>query len=243
MHVPRIYQDVQLVTGLELQLSEDAANHLVRVLRLNAGEQFILFNGAGGEFIATILNINKKKVEVKIGGFKDISTESSLTIHLGQGISRGEKMDYAIQKAVELGVSQITPLQLEHCGVKLSPERWDKRLQHWQKIIISACEQSGRTKLPILNTPTTLSSWLTQLPPGLRILLQPNNGKSLTQFYDKPTVVHLLIGAESGLVKDEINLANQHGFANLTIGPRILRTETATVAGIALIQCYFGDMA
>lgn len=242
MRITRIYQSTKLQSGLEIVLNQEAANHLVRVLRLPLRSTVHVFNGEGGEYAATIESIKKNQVVVKIGEYLAVETESTLQIHLGQGISRGEKMDYTIQKAVELGVTCITPLLTERCGVKLSNERWEKRLQHWRAIIIAACEQSGRNIIPFIAEPQPLSSWLSTLQADWKLLLDPKGEKNLREFNGKPVTVSLLMGPEGGFSDPEIDLALQQGFVNLRLGPRILRTETAAVATIAAIQCYFGDM-
>lgn len=242
MRIPRVYQAAKLSSGLELMLSPDAAIHLVRVLRLVVGSILCIFNGESGEYAATIVSIKKNQVVVRIGEYTFIGVESPLRVYLGQGISRGEKMDYTIQKAVELGVSRITPLLTERCGVKLSTERWEKRLQHWRAIIIAACEQSGRNAIPAIDEPKSLFDWVVELQADLKLVLDPKGEKKLSEISSKPVTVSLLIGPEGGLTELEINLALQHGFANLCLGPRILRTETAAVAAIAILQSYFGDM-
>ncbi len=242
MRIPRVYQATKLYPGLELALSPEAAIHLVRVLRLAVGSSLHVFNGEGGEYAATIVVIKKNQVQVKIADHIIATVESPLPIHLGQGISRGEKMDYTIQKAVELGVTEITPLLTERCGVKLSDERWEKRLQHWRGIIIAACEQSGRNTIPVIIHPKPLFAWLEELQADWKLVLDPKGEKKLGELSGKPVTVSLLIGPEGGLTEFEIDLAKQSGFVNLRLGPRILRTETASMATIAAIQTYFGDM-
>lgn len=242
MRITRVYQPSILQSGLELALNQEAANHLVRVLRLETQSPIRVFNGEGGEYAAIIHSIKKNQVVIKIGEYFPVSTESPIQIHLGQGISRKEKMDYTVQKAVELGVTYITPLLTERCGVKLSNERWEKRLQHWRAIIVSACEQSGRNNLPVIAEPKSLYNWLATEQADLKLILNPTGEKKLGELTAKPVTVNLLIGSEGGFTKAESDLALQHGFVNLRLGPRILRTETAAVATITAIQSYFGDM-
>ena len=160
MRIPRIHHPASLATGGHAELSEAAANHVARVLRLPVGAPLTLFNGQGGEFEAAISTVNKHRVTVEVGAFHDKEREPPLQLWLAQGISRGERMDYTIQKAVELGVSRIIPLFTEHCGVRLDGERLDKRVRHWQGVVIGACEQCGRNRIPQVDTPVTLAQWL-----------------------------------------------------------------------------------
>jgi 16S rRNA (uracil1498-N3)-methyltransferase len=242
MRIPRIYQNLKLQSGQTVKLSDDAANHLIRVLRLPLHAELIIFDGAGHEYKAVIHTIEKKSVSIVIGDEIIKTTESFLALHLGQGISRGEKMDYTIQKAVELGVEEITPLLTERCGVQLSGERWEKRLQHWQNVAIAACEQCGRNMLPKINAPQLLMNWLSKTSADLKLVLHPHVDQQLSSSKQNPGSVCLLIGPEGGFSDSEIRLANQQGFVNLQIGPRVLRTETAAVAVLAILQSHFGDM-
>lgn len=240
MRIPRIYQATELAEQTLLILDEEAANHIVRVLRLGIDASLIIFNGQGGEYEAVITEISKRQVQVKLKSFIQKNNESPLIIHLGQVISRGEKMDFTIQKAVELGVTEITPLFSERCEVKLSQERWEKKLNHWQKIIINACEQSGRTILPKINKPIELVAWFANCHAEKKIILHPhetNNLKTLT----KVNHFAITIGPEGGFSEDEIALAKLKEFDCLQIGPRILRTETAALTMLAALQTQFGD--
>lgn len=242
MRIPRVYQPHHFISNQEFSLTKDAANHLVRVLRLTVGAELSIFNGKGQEYGAIISNIEKHQTVVKILTPKVVDCESPLQIHLGQGVSRGEKMDYTIQKAVELGVREITPLLTERCGVRLSGERWEKRMLHWNNIIIAACEQCGRNYLPLLNEPQSLQQWLLNTHTEYKFLLNPHVEQKLGQQTKIITSVSLLIGSEGGLSSAEISLAQQHDFVNLSLGPRVLRTETAALAAIAILQSYYGDM-
>ena len=219
-------------------MSDDAANHVARVLRLAAGAPLILFNGEGGEFEATVSSIDKRHVVVDIGHFRDKDREPPLTLWLAQGISRG---DYTIQKAVELGVNRIIPLFSEHCGVQLDGERLQKRVKHWQGVVISACEQCGRNLIPHVDSPTALAEWLATPGEGLRLVLDPDADHSLKQLPAPHGPVTLLIGPEGGLSDQEVALAKEAGFLGLRLGPRILRTETAAVAALAAILGAWGD--
>jgi 16S rRNA (uracil1498-N3)-methyltransferase len=241
MRIPRIHHPAPLTSGACIELSDTAANHVARVLRLPVGAPLILFNGSGGEFEATINTIDKRRVLVDVGSFQDKEREPPLQIWLAQGISRGERMDYTIQKAVELGVSRIVPLFTEHCGVQLSGERLEKRIKHWQGVVISACEQCGRNRIPRIDTPVTLTQWLAMPGEGLRLVLAPEAEHALAQLPAPGGPVTLLIGPEGGLSDQEIALAKQAGYAGLRLGPRILRTETAAVAALAAMLGAWGD--
>lgn len=242
--MPRIYQPVPLVTDQIISLNENASHHLVRVLRLKEGAPLIVFNGEGGEFSAQLLTVKKNYVTVRIGDFCNQLVESPLQIHLGQGISRGERMDYTIQKAVELGVTEITPLITERCEVRLSEERFAKRVQHWQGIATAACEQSGRHKHVKIATPEPLLVWMLkqQEQSILAFVLHHRTSKKLTEYQQIPKKIALLIGPEGGLSDAEITLAQKYKFHPLQLGPRILRTETAALVAITALQYRWGDM-
>ena len=242
MRISRIYTPAVLNSGDTIELDENAFNYVVRVLRLKKGDTLILFNGIGGEYEAELVEIQKKRASVHISQFSDKACESPLPIILGQCISRGEKMDYTIQKAVELGVSEIVPLFSVRCGVKLNQERMEKRLRHWQSVIISACEQCGRNRIPILHKAQTLQQWQQQLDTSLKLVLNPTASDSLHTLVKPEKNVALLIGPEGGLTESEISSAVQHGFTGIRLGPRILRTETAGLAAISIIQQLWGDL-
>jgi 16S rRNA (uracil1498-N3)-methyltransferase len=252
----RLYHPGLLTVGSCIELSEAAASHAVRVLRLPVGAPLVLFNGHGGEYVGHIVNIHKQRqVDVQIDTFLAPDVGSALTIHLGQVISRNERMDYTLQKAVELGVSAITPLFSERCGVKLDQERQAKKQAHWHGIITSACEQSGRTLVPSLFEVQTLTRWVEQPTTDLKITLNPQAEHSLTTLPQHPLFpasllqnprsanITLLVGSEGGLTDQEVKFAEQHGFIGVRLGPRILRTETAALAAITAMQILWGDMA
>lgn len=242
MSLPRIYQPVNLSTEASLLLDENASHHLARVLRAKVGDELVLFNGQGGEYRAVITRIDKKSVEVKVMTFNPREVESPIHIHLAQGIARGEKMDFIMQKAVELGVTRITPLVTMRCNVRLDSEREEKRLQHWQAVIISACEQSQRNQLPLLAPPILFKQWLPTVKEEYRFVLSPHVEQKLPAIAmkEQATIV-LLIGPEGGLSDEEVALAVANGFAPLNLGKRVLRTETATIAAIAVLQSHYGD--
>lgn len=243
MRSPRIYHPAPLPSGSSVQLHDTAANHVARVLRLPPGAPLILFNGQGGEFAAVIEAIDKRRVLVRVGVHHQRDCEPPLDVWLAQGISRGERMDYTVQKAVELGVKRIIPLFTERCGVQLGGERLDKRVQHWQAVVISACEQSGRNHVPEIAAPRTLPAWLAEPATGPALVLDPEADTTLGALPAPNGPVRLLIGPEGGLTDHEIAFAKQAGYTGLRLGPRILRTETAAVAALAALLARWGDFA
>ncbi len=247
--MPRIYIPLALTPNSEISIEGSAANHIGRVLRLKEGDEITLFNGEGGEYNATLTAIERKMVRTHIEAFNPRECESPLRITLAQGISRGERMDYTLQKSVELGVSRIIPLSTERCGVKFDAKRAAKRLQHWQGVIISACEQSGRNYIPEILPAISLHAWLdahraSNQPQNeaLRLMLQPRATQSLRQLTPPTGEISLLIGPEGGLSDNEIEVSTQCGFQGIQLGPRVLRTETAGVAALAALQSYWGDL-
>ncbi len=239
----RIYQAIPLHPNSIVKLDEQASHHLARVLRASVETPVIVFNGQGGEYAGTIIQIDKKHVTVELKTFTAKEVESELGIWLAQGISRGEKMDYTIQKAVELGVNKIVPLFTERCNVKLDHERSEKRVQHWQSVVISACEQSGRNRIPEVVVPEALDAWLSRIQADFCFVLSPHaEFKLKKQTISNGARVVLLIGPEGGLSEREIKDAVRRGFLPLNLGPRVLRTETAAVAAMTALQCCFGDM-
>jgi len=237
----RIFHIGELSSGLTVMLDPFASHHLLQVLRKKAGERFIMFNGNGGEFDAVLISANKKTACVEIGEWHERKTEPELSIHLGQAMSRGERMDYAIQKSVELGVSAITPLFTEFCQVQLSENRIDKRVAHWQAIAVSAAEQSGRCAVPVVHSPISFEEWIQQDHP-IKMICCPRQNKSMSMEVVANKDIAITIGAEGGFSDKEINAAFQANFAPLSLGPRILRTETATVVALALLQMRYGDI-
>lgn len=240
MRIPRVFTHQALAPNSTLALAEAQSHYLSKVLRMQAGRELILFNGEGGEYGAEISAVNKKHVDVAIKEFSAENRQSHLQLELAIGVSRGERMDWVLQKATELGATKITPLLTERTEVKLGGERADKKMEHWQQIIISACEQCQRNLLPELSEPKKYSEWLAQCDAELKFVLHHRDSKGLPQ--DKTTQsVALLIGPEGGLDDDEIAQALTQNFSPLTLGPRVLRTETAPVAAISLVQYLWGD--
>ena len=237
----RIYLEPPLREDSELPLPEEAFRHLVQVLRLREGESFTVFCGDGGEYEATLTAVAKRSATLRLGSRREADRESPLDLCLAQCVSKGDRMDYTLQKAVELGVRRIQPLLSARSVVKLDGERWEKKLEHWRGVVISACEQSGRTRLPELAAPQTLERWLPECAePGLRLTLDPLAQSGIAGL-PAATSATLLIGPEGGLAENEIRQAAAAGFRGLRVGPRILRTETAGVAVLAALQARFGD--
>ena len=242
MRIPRIYLPSRLEPNHLVELNERPFQHVIKVLRLKINSKLILFDGFGNEYSAVLTEINKKNAFAKIENAINTNTESNLIIHLGLGISKGEKMDYAIQKSVELGVNEITPLFTEHCVVNLDEKRIKKRLLHWQGIIISACEQCGRNFIPILNQPVSLTNWSSNRN-ELCLILDPLASNSFKTIKPESESVNLIIGPEGGLSSDEIAELNlKDNYYPVKFGPRILRTETAAVSVITAIQLLWGDL-
>lgn len=242
MRTPRIYTDSPLEPGKTCELDENAAGHVGRVLRMQPGQPLILFNGDGHDYNASIVAASKKHVQVEITSGTRKDTESPLELVLGQTLSKGDRMDYAVQKAVEMGVSRIVPLSTERCDVKLKGDREEKRLRHWQQVAISAAEQCGRARVPEILPVMTVSQWLEHSQDcDLRLVLHHRTEQSLDSLA-KPGSVALMIGPEGGLSTDEITQAETAGFLPVALGPRVLRTETAPVAALALCQWLWGDI-
>jgi 16S rRNA (uracil1498-N3)-methyltransferase len=239
----RFFITEDLVSGATVKLTENAATHATRALRLNVGDDIHLFNGDGFDYACELIVVKKNEVIAKVNASQARDTESPLNITLLQGISSGDRMDYSIQKAVELGVKQIQPIATERSVVKLSAERAEKRLDHWQNIVISACEQCGRATIPAVLAPKTLANWFAANPQSemTRILLNPIGAKRLSELAKPNNVIQLLIGAEGGLTQAEIDLSITHGFQSVILGPRVLRTETAGPTAIATMQALWGD--
>ena len=239
MRVSRFYLNTALSEGEQL-LDGDLAHYIGRVLRLGPGAPVQVFNGSGQEWPGEVQEVTKRQVRLGLAAPIAGMTESPLHIHLGQAMSRGERMDWAIQKAVELGVTQITPLFTERCEVRLQGERAEKRQQHWQQIAISACEQCGRSYIPKIHAPMALADWLAELDAELKLVLHHRTDQDLRSL-PAPGSLGLLIGPEGGLSGDEISQAEAAGFHSAHFGPRVLRTETAPVVALSIAQQMWGD--
>ena len=240
----RVYADIDLADGAAVTLGDEAYHHLVVVLRRIRGDALVLFNGRGGEYPAVIETVGKRKLTVRIGQFRNVDRESPLSITLAQAVSKGERMDYTIQKAVELGVTAIQPLVTERVVVRLDAERWARKQEHWQGIAIAAAEQSGRTRIPRVAPVMDLNDWLPTAPAdAFRLILSLSLGATpavVRRSADQPIV--LLVGPEGGWAEIERKLADLAGFAGLALGPRVLRTETAGIVALSVLQSQWGDM-
>ncbi|HEX2138853.1 MAG TPA: 16S rRNA (uracil(1498)-N(3))-methyltransferase [Woeseiaceae bacterium] len=240
----RLYVPGPLIAGADLLLPPDRSHYASRVLRLRAGDDLVLFDGSDREFPARVAQCSREGVTAQVGEARERSVESPLAIHLVQGISRGERMDLVVQKTTELGVHRITPVATEFSVVRLGGEKAENRLRHWQKIAQSACEQCGRNRVPIVDAPLALADRLQDAPSTevLRVLLHPGAQRNLAPL-DRPVArVELLIGPEGGLSEGEIDRAVTAGFTPCSLGPRILRTETAAIAAVAVLQSHAGDL-
>jgi 16S rRNA (uracil1498-N3)-methyltransferase len=241
MRIPRFYTAQTLVLHQPVVLEQAPSHHLLKVLRIQAGDSVLLFNGDGKEYQAILESSEGKRAILGISCATDRHRESRLRVSLGQGISRGERMDLVIQKAVELGVKEITPLWSRRSQVQLSGQRLDKRLSHWRGVIQAACEQSGRVRLPVLHQAVDLAEWLGAAAHGvLGIILDPEADTTLQEI-EPASSVQVLVGPEGGLEHNEVGAAVAAGFRRVRLGPRILRTETAALAALAALQTLWGD--
>lgn len=251
MRIPRFYYSGPLNVGQTLELPAELFRHAIQVLRMKAGEALILFNGAGGEFLTELDTVNKRSAAINIRSFDPVNRESALHLTLVQSIIKPDKMDLAIQKSVELGVSTIQPIISQRSVVRMGRDKLDKKLAHWQAVALSACEQSGRTGIPTVLTPTDLGAWLARPLSNIdhdaevRMMLMPGDYPRIHTLTDKlPANPHisLMIGPEGGFSADEAELCMNHDVMMISLGPRILRAETAAVSVIALLQQQFGDL-
>jgi 16S rRNA (uracil1498-N3)-methyltransferase len=239
----RIHVDLPLAVGTEWALPAQAGEHVARVLRMTAGDPLTLFNGDGHDYPATIVAAGKREVTVRVESSQALHNESPLPLTLAQGVARGEKMDLIVQKATELGVVRIVPLLTERAEVKLDAARAEKRLAHWRAVAASACEQSGRARLPEITPALPLPAWLDSLGEdgALRLALLPEATHSSRELRFAATGGLLVVGPEGGLGERDISALMAAGFEGLRLGPRILRTETAGLAALAALQALHGD--
>jgi 16S rRNA (uracil1498-N3)-methyltransferase len=240
MRISRLYVRCGLRTGDSVLLDPDSAHYLRTVLRLKRGAELVLFNGDGGDYPGRVAEAGRDGVRVVLEARRERITESPLRVHLGLGISRGDRMDLAVQKAVELGVAHLSPLFTQHCVVRLEIERQQTRHEHWRKVVQSACEQCGRSCLPALDPPAGLAAWVSGRS-GLRLLLDPEGEFTLADLPAPEAGVTLLSGPEGGFADSERDLARREGFLGVRLGPRILRAETAVLAALAAMQVLWGD--
>jgi len=243
VHLSRFYTERSLSPGQNVILEEATSHHLLRVLRLKAGESLLLFNGDGKEYQAVLKESANKQARILVENSRQPERESKLHITLGQAISRGERMDFVLQKSVELGVESIAPLWTKRSQVQLSGKRLEKRLSHWRGVIRSACEQSGRVCLPKLHNPAKLPDWHSiNRKQSLQLVLDPAASLQLSDLIPAREI-RILIGPEGGLEGEEISMAEESGFKRIRLGPRILRTETAALATVAAVQALWGDLS
>lgn len=242
MKSPRVYHPSRLQVGRDTTLDDAASHHLGRVLRMKAGDPVVLFDGTGGEYRGTIRGTERSGVRVRVESFDEIERESKLRVGLVQSVSAGERMEFTLQKAVELGVAWIQPIVTRRSKVRLEGERADKRAIHWQRVVNAACQQCGRNRVPEVRPLLEFTAWLAE-PPGAkhRLVLQPEAPRRLSESGPIDDTVELLAGAEAGLADEEMDLVLQYGFVPVRLGPRVLRTETAGLAALAALQALWGD--
>ena len=244
MRKPRLFTDQPLTPGDQVVLEGTVARHLGNVLRARAGEQIALFNGDGREFAATVLSVSKREVIVDIGAAATPQTESPVHTTLGLCLSKGDRFDWAIQKATELGVGAVTPLYSERVDFSIPPDRIEKRVAHWRQIAISACEQCGRVSIPAVSSPQPLEQWVQSVVAEQKWVLHCDDHEATRSGASKeaPADAALLIGPEGGLTDQEIARACDNSFGVLRLGPRVLRTETAPVVALSALSVYWGEM-
>ncbi|MDP2903276.1 MAG: 16S rRNA (uracil(1498)-N(3))-methyltransferase [Methylovulum sp.] len=240
MRISRLYIPLSMGAGKPVELDDDSAHYVRSVLRLKKGDAIILFNGDGGEYHGAVSEVSRKTVLIAVHQRHERNVESPLHITLGLSVARGDRMDWSVQKAVELGVRHITPLLTERCVVQFKGEKKPQRLQHWQKIVQHAAEQSGRTVLPALAEIELLQNWVNHQQ-GLKVFLDPYAQTSLTQLQPIDMRVTLLTGPEGGFAEHERDIAKAAGFVPVRLGSRILRTETASITALAAVQMLWGD--
>ena len=242
MRLTRVFVDQPLAAGESCNVGGSAANHIMRVLRLREADALTLFDGRGGEYGARIAGFRKDSVQVEVKEHRDVERESTLNLTLAQGISRGERMDWVMQKATELGVTRIIPVITERTMVKLDERQADRKLEHWRAIVVSACEQCGRNRVPEVILPQVYIEAVRSIDTAVtRVLLSPT-GTLRARDLGEPASIAILIGPEGGLSDKEQEAAIGAGFQPLRMGPRILRTETAAIAALAALQHNYGDI-
>ena len=236
----RVYSSGPLTVDEQCDLDDRASHHLARVLRVKTGDRLSVFNGDGHNYQGAIVTADKHQVSVLIDSIEQAETESSLNTCLALAVSKGDRFEWAIKKATELGVSSIVPILSQRVDVRLSPARWQKKQEHWQQIVISACEQSGRAVVPEVKQPITLSPWLSGVEADCKLVLDPE--ATTNALHDRPASIALLIGPEGGLAPSELKLALENGFSAMRLGPRVLRTETAPLVALSVLGARWGDI-
>ncbi len=243
MRLTRVHVETDLATGEHVLVTGAAANHIMRVLRLRAGDALTVFNGRGGEFGASIEEFRKDSVRVRVHEARAVERESPLVLTLAQGVSRGERMDWILQKSTELGASRIVPVLTERSVVRLDPKQAERKLHHWRGIAVAACEQSGRNRVPDIAAAIVFHDFLGSAgADSTRLLLSPGGELGIDDLSDVGAGVTVLIGPEGGLTEIEQESALRAGFTPVRMGPRVLRTETAAIAALTIIQQKFGDL-
>ncbi len=243
MRTTRIHVEIELRAGIEVQLPGAQSTHLLRVLRLRPGALLTLFNGRGGEYAAELTGADKAGARLRVGAHAAVERESPLQLTLLQGVARGERMDFIVQKATELGVQRMVPLSCEFSVVRLEPAALQRRVAHWRTVAVAACEQCGRNQVPRIDSVTDLEHACGDGDAGLKLMLVPQAPDSLASLAQGMSRTVLLVGPEGGLSGREQLLAQRHGFQACRLGPRILRTETAPLAALAALQALAGDLA
>ena len=238
--IPRIHCDLRLGPGAQFALDADAAQHVAKSLRLKAGDALVVFDGRGGEYDAAIQRIDRDRVDVKVGAFRQAERESTLALGLVQGLPEADKMDWIIQKATELGIAWIQPVTCERSVVRLSGDRAARREAHWRRVAVAAAEQCGRTRIPDVRPNLGFLSWLAVPADTPRWMLSPE-ARPLASLGAAPSPLELLVGPEGGFSERERELLSDHGCVAVSLGPRVLRTETAPVAALAAIHALWGD--
>ena len=244
MRISRLHVEPTLATGTRIRLSDVASGHVTKTLRLAVDDPITVFDGSGGEYDATIARVARGAVEVDVGAHRPADRESMLQVELGQAICRGERMDLVVQKATELGVRAIHPLHSERTVVRLNPERARRRIAHWQAVAVHAAQQSGRTRVPDVARVEALDRWLARPEGGPAFLLSAHAATSISDLEppEPGVTVRLLVGPEGGLAPGEVARARDAGFAELRLGPRVLRTETAALVALGVLQARWGDL-
>lgn len=241
MPLPRIHCDLRLGPGAQFSLSPEAAQHVSKALRLKSGDALVVFDGRGGEYEAALTRVDKGSVDVKVGAFRDVEREPRLRVGLVQGLPEADKMDWVIQKAVELGVAWVQPLVCDRSVVRLSGERAARREAHWRRVAVAACEQAGRNRIPEVRPTLGFQSWIAMPSDALRWMLEPA-GAPIGSRGPPPESFELVVGPEGGLSERERDLAVGRGLEPVGLGPRVLRTETAGLAALAAIHALWGDL-
>lgn len=238
----RLYLPQPLASGRTIALPDEAFRHLVQVLRMEAGEMLTVFNGEGGEYAATLATASRKGATLSLGAHDPISREAPLQLTIAQCVSKGDRMDYALQKSTELGAVHFATVLSGHGVVKMDGERWEKKVEHWRGVVVAAAEQSGRTRVPGVEAPISFDKYLVAPHEGLKLILAPGGSHALATL-PRATTITALVGPEGGFSALELDTAERHGWLRVGLGPRILRTETAPVALLAALHALHGDFA